>query len=816
MKNHTSICFAFLLSLALLATSCKPATGGDDSSDYTEVLTALGISTSAKDTPRMDTNNKALGDGYNPLSNKTRTVLFKDCDLYIAGAIPSFTATGKDYLADISNSGIGNKLAQDEILNWEGAFHHASVAADTDGDGTDEVVTAIFDTTSHRLALRLIKKGAGGIISYSEVRSVTDETNITDSHISGPDCISMANGDFDGDGKDEIAVIYYGILLIFEDEDASFASIAVKPLPLPSTAVKQFFSVAAADFDDDGCDEIVASWGDDSNIASYCVFEDIKHSPSLTAINATGASGTLYATGVTPFTLGSQAIALKAATVKTGDVNGDRIPDAVFAGQNGNNGNYLFLLILAGRMNSQSEPYFEFLPTSAYQANYSMAEGPLAVGDMDGDNKADIAFYDSVYTISGGSIGYLGSTGDGSLDQAHGPAFWDGLCFGNIDNDVAQELVEVNYNRDRIIIWDYTGGSLSHVEQTVTRQMSGTQAISLCLPSIGSRAAVLLYEGHEVQFTQPKIIALLAAPPFYASLGGSSNPEAIQPSLGNACTVFGKSTGSGNSSDSTNGFSFSVSAGFHFETPFWGSGASAEVKATVESSFDWTSSQSSEVTYSYAFTNYTDDDLVVYSVVPLDCYYYKVLNAQNDAAVKSSYMISLPRAPVTTSMDLASYNALNGDCYDVDRTHLSHVIGVPSSYPTYTDMEALKAAESTKHGFYDITGLLLGTGTATQESAAESLASAASTFGYSVKAGLEFETVTGGLLLGGSLAYTHSGSYTATTSQGTRVSGTLASISTAYAKSADRFKWGIMAYPVADQANEQAYTVVTYWVTMNN
>jgi hypothetical protein len=76
----------------------------------------------------------------------------------------------------------------------------------------------------------------------------------------------------------------------------------------------------------------------------------------------------------------------------------------------------------------------------------------------------------------------------------------------------------------------------SRVEQTVTKQMSGTQAIYLCLPSIDSRAAVLQFEGHEVQFTQPKIIALLAAPPFYASLGGSSDPEAIQPSLGNVCT----------------------------------------------------------------------------------------------------------------------------------------------------------------------------------------------------------------------------------------------------------------------------------------
>jgi hypothetical protein len=430
---------------------------------------------------------------------------------------------------------------------------------------------------------------------------------------------------------------------------------------------------------------------------------------------------------------------------------------------------------------------------------------------MDGNGKDDIAMFDTVYTLgTDNKLKYI----DGGKDQLAGGSWWDGLVFGNVDDDPALEMVTFNWDRNYLRVFKFNSTGKVEMKSiatvTVLNNIGTYSSISLCLPSIKSPAAVLEFTKHEVQFSEPKVIALLAAPPYYASLGGSSDPVAIQPALSSASTTFGKSTGSGNSSDSKNGFSFSVSAGFHCEAPLWGSAASSDFKATVGGSFDWTSSKSTEETYSYSFNNYTDDDLVVYTVVPIDCYYYTVLNAPAGAAVNSTFLITLPREPVTTCMGRTSYNDKNGDYFDVDSTYMSHTVGQPLTYPRKSAMQAIKAAKP--NGLYDTAGYMVGLDNNTQTKGIDQLVTEASTFGYEVSVGVEFEVVAGGALVGGSLAYAHGGSYTNSTTSGTQVSGTVASLSPGLAKGSDQYTWGLMAYPVRDEANEQVYTVVSYWV----
>lgn len=801
---------------AVFTASCK-LEGGSTPADpgYVEILNNLGLDTGALNEPRVDAGGNALGQDYNPLSSGKRTVLFKQCDLYMAGMRPT-GASGYDGLFELTTAGIDNgTLSQDADSAWAANFYSKSVAADMDGDGTDEVVIAVFDTTRNYLTLKMIKKDPAGQYNYTDIRDLHDE-NITAQYFTSPENMTITAGDVDGDGRDEIVVAYYAVLRVFDDSLNNYALMSSYSFPTYTTTDDYYYGAAMADFDADGCYEIAASFGSDQGYGGYIIFEDLKHSAQLSIMSCFGSNGNMHAYGRSQEDLDDEYVNLIGASVETGDINGDKIPDVVFAGANRDNGNRLYALILAGSINDNSGLSFSFLNTFVRDNQTNRIQGPLALGNFNNEGGDEIAMYDTVYTLDSSAdedkIVFL----DGIDSIGVGDTWFDGLCFGDIDGDFIPELLRLNHDRNQITI--YIFDSASNITATGTIGVGRTMVSnmfthSFCMPSIKSPAVVLEYTGHEIKLTELKVIAVLAAPPFYSSLGGSNDKNAIQPSLYMAGTVFGESTGSGNGSSESNGFSVGASVGFHAEAPFWGSAFSMTAKVTVDQSFDWSTSNSSTKVSSYSFTNGTSDDLVIFSVVPMDCYYYRVLNAPESSAIETSYMVSLPRKPVTTGASRTYYNENNGDFFDIDNTYMSHVIGVPSSYPTSVEMESIKAEKT--NGFYVDDGLTVFLGDYFETMNFSDNQEQASSFGYDLSIGREFELVVGGVLAGGSHAYNYSSNCTVSATSGTEVEGTVASLSEEYATANDGYAWGLMAYPVEDTENEQAYTVVNYWVDMD-
>ncbi|SHK14168.1 Repeat domain-containing protein, partial [Clostridium cavendishii DSM 21758] len=129
-----------------------------------------------------------------------------------------FNGDGKDEIAafyDYSNAhtaihlfmpdGSGNmtsKTAWDAPSFAASAIQYKVVAGDFDGDGKDEIAT-FYDYGNLKTALFLFKLDSNGQFSGSEVwQSPT---------FSGSCIVGVTAGDFNGDGKDEISLIYdYG------------------------------------------------------------------------------------------------------------------------------------------------------------------------------------------------------------------------------------------------------------------------------------------------------------------------------------------------------------------------------------------------------------------------------------------------------------------------------------------------------------------------------------------------------------------------------------------------------------------------------
>lgn len=136
----------------------------------------LGIDTEGiRGIADKDANGNDVPDNYNLLGTKIKA-LCKINEVYIDGATPNLTTMPYDALFDISVNLLAI-IATDGSATWAADPNviHKSAAADTDGDGIEEVVNAVFDTVNYSLKVRVFKKAAGGdTFSNSDVYTLTD------------------------------------------------------------------------------------------------------------------------------------------------------------------------------------------------------------------------------------------------------------------------------------------------------------------------------------------------------------------------------------------------------------------------------------------------------------------------------------------------------------------------------------------------------------------------------------------------------------------------------------------------------------------
>lgn len=190
------------------------------------------------------------------------------------------------------------------------------------------------------------------------------------------------------------------------------------------------------------------------------------------------------------------------------------------------------------------------------------------------------------------------------------------------------------------------------------------------------------YKGHEAAYSEPRIHALIAAPPTY-DYGSETEPNY------DFVTSWGYSTSTSQSTTKSSSISASTIVGFEydFNAPIIGTKLGG-VDFTVAMQTECAKSTTQGTTLSYSqLYEARDDDRVVMQVTPYDNYTYEVVGSDNVDAIGGLLNLSIPQKPMTVGLALTDYDRLMGDAKGVPNLHevFSHEIGNPFSYPSTAD-----------------------------------------------------------------------------------------------------------------------------------
>jgi hypothetical protein len=292
-----------------------------------------------------------------------------------------------------------------------GTAPYSVAIGDLDGDGRPDLAVANFSSNTVSIFRNITSSGS--ITAASFAAKVDFATG------SAP--ISVAIGDLDGDGKPDLAVANEAgnTVSVLRNTSSSGSISFAGQVAFATGFGSNPYSVAIGDLDGDGKPDLaVANHGNNK----VSVFRNTSSSGSINF--ATKAD---FATGTTP---GSVAI---------GDLDGDGKPDLAVANEVSNTVSVFRNTSSSGSINFATKVDFATGTTP----------GSVAIGDLDGDGKPDLAVTNEASTAH--SVSILGNTSvSGSINFDSKVDFQTGntamsVAIGDLDGDGKPDLAVSNY-----------------------------------------------------------------------------------------------------------------------------------------------------------------------------------------------------------------------------------------------------------------------------------------------------------------------------------------------------------------------------------
>lgn len=276
---------------------------------------------------------------------------------------------------------------------------------------------------------------------------------------------------------------------------------------------------------------------------------------------------------------------------------------------------------------------------------------------------------------------------------------------------------------------------------------------------------------------------------------------------GGGGTGFGSISGHSTEESESYSFSTGLSFGASISAPF--GIAEAELKTTVEQSMNWGTSSTHKITETWGYSVGIGEDKVIFTSIPFDVYYYRVISSPQSADIGETVTVNVPRAPGEYNQSTDYFNEHTTGT-KIDSSVLIHTLGEPFSYADQTQRDTLESESGSKRLFSEY---FLQVGTSDSGFTVitlEDLTTETSTYDYDLNVTVEAEISAGGIVAGTSAGFNYGYSYSSSVSTGTWIEGEVPDIPGASYTSDKQFKWGLMAYPKT--VGSQQFTIVTYWV----
>ena len=602
--------FVFTLLASMISCGGGGGGDGDDSNvplTHNEMLNALGVETDIG--VRESPSGEPVADDYNPTLRGV-TQLVKNNEIFLAGtrgssANAGWTPSGIVHVAldwpdDATDFVPDNMSGGDSWLQ----LPKAMASGDLDGDGIDEIFVAYVTTSQQvgydkELVFRVIKReqGAYSIIFEDIVAAYTDSaiTEYPDTYW-WMNNFNVACGDVDGNNQQETLIAFNGSVFLMGDSDKDYGLINSIPYSKSGETRYKLLKISAGDLNNDGMDEFVVV---ENNIEN-----DTRYGTAVYHIYTGVLLEELDSDTITVLEEGVGTVTLHSSSCAVGDLDGDGLNEILFIGEPEYDATY-YMMILEPEWDDDSGQFeFYFKPDFEYfEGRSSYHITPIcAIADFDGDGKKEFMGYRYMYenfSETGGNFSRKAAVPDiyNPINISPIGSAWDcSLAVGDVDGDMKAEVVFVSDSFYELECLGFDDSNDWVRKGSGNIFDSGAYYPYVTMGDYDGDSIVVEFLEMETLFSDPHPIAVLAANPFWSGINMDGQ------------TLFGTTLGNEVEREKSVGFSVGFSVGYESEGPFnlW----SASVKVSFESSFDWTATESVSIEEAYTYTTANEDKVI--------------------------------------------------------------------------------------------------------------------------------------------------------------------------------------------------------------
>ncbi len=646
------------------------------------------LSVDRKPTPRLGPDGDPLPDDHSPLGSRA------DLQHNVEIATIGFGPGKADALAIVDlEPGAGTLTPSvlhdpdDTEAPWAIGVRGAA-AGDVDGDGLDETIVVTWDGSF--VQARVIDDEEAGFAT-SEPRIVADVE---------PLGIAVEALDIDGDGDDDLAIglVFDGSAQIrFVEADGSTLRLTGATFDLTPglSDVDLDLRLASGKLDGDLGEElglVLNELGSSEARSTYVLLDD-----------ASAAHAELRS-GLVRNPKGEEIYTAKSADLALGDIDGDGVDEVVFGGLT----NVSFGTsdkewgVLAFALDDAFTDFADFPAWYFDQRFQGLSESGQGLTleslfvdtlDIDGDGADEIHIQQKVYDDFASSKPWteLGEIDTESLIWESGNVEFTvrsaAMAAGDVTQDGRDDIVFYSGSAsDGLEVWGIDATEPGRIQQLaqVDAPLFNKDSPLLVLPDVDGDSVRVAYDGgsYQLVFTEPVVIAALAAPP--------CNPDWGQ-DAGSCTTAFGEATTTSVSEEDTYTITAGVTTGFSQSFSVLGIEVGGlEVLQTLQSSVTKSIGETYSLTKRVVHTTGPLEDSVLFTTIPMDQYTYTITSHPNPKLIGGEIVVSTPRAPIEALVTRELFNAsILEPELAIDERVFTHQEGDPSSYRSASERDEL-------------------------------------------------------------------------------------------------------------------------------